>query len=77
MEVSTRQAIDLCLALGRLAGRVESSEFLDMRIDGRSIHLLPEFALKLSGALLRKADAADDWQLACGKPKRGLNHGNR
>lgn len=68
IEIDTPTAIKVCLALGRLYSKLEAGEFINLQINGEDIHLLPDLALKVSGALLRKADAADDWQLASAKP---------
>ncbi len=70
MEITTTEAANTCLALGRMVSKLEPGEFIVLTINGEAIHLLPEVALKLSGALLRKADAADDWQLAFRNPRR-------
>jgi hypothetical protein len=61
-QVSTVQAIETCLALGKAVAKLEPGEHVVLTIGGESLHLPHEVALKVSGALLRKADAADDWQ---------------
>ena len=38
-------------------------EFITMRINGRELDILPQQAKQIGGALLRKADFADDYQL--------------
>ena len=72
MTIGTTTAIDVCLSLGRMAVKLEPGEHLVLILDGYEIPLPFEAAVTVSGALLRKADAADDWQLACGlSPFRG------
>jgi len=50
-------------SLVKLAGRALPGEFVIMSINGSDLDLLPEHALKVGGALLRKADDVDDYQL--------------
>lgn len=63
MEFDTPTAAKVGLSLARLSNQVEEGEFLELSLNGEEVDLLPESALKLGTALLRKADAADDWQL--------------
>lgn len=48
------------------------SELINVNINNEKLGLLPEHATQIGGALLRKADDADDWQLENLKPKRIL-----
>lgn len=50
-------------SLAKLAGCALPGEFVIMAINGSDLDLLPEHALKIGGALLRKADDVDDYQL--------------
>jgi hypothetical protein len=59
----TPEAVKAGLNLVRKAATVGKDEFLVIRVNGRDIHLMPEHAHRIGSALLRKADAADDWQL--------------
>lgn len=64
MEFDTPTAVRVGLALAKLSNQLEQGEFLELNLDGEEINILPDSALKLSGALIRKADMADDWQRA-------------
>lgn len=54
-------------SLAKLAGCALPGEFVIMAINGSDVDLLPEHALKIGGALLRKADDVDDYQLRVSK----------
>jgi len=50
-------------ALAKKGGEAMPGEFVIMRINGEALEMLPEDAVNLGGALLRKADDVDDYQL--------------
>jgi hypothetical protein len=66
LSLKTPAAVNAGLALVKLAALAEQagSGFVDMRINGRSTHLMPRQATQIGGALLRKADCVDDYQLS-------------
>jgi hypothetical protein len=41
---------------------LEPGDVIVLEISGIEVLLLPETAMKIGGAILRKADRADDWQ---------------
>lgn len=47
--------------------RPDNGEAVVLRIDGRELSMPSDVAVRIGGALLRKADQADDWQLALGR----------
>lgn len=69
VEFSTTAAHEMGLALVKKSATLERNEFVDVKINGRSIHLMAVQATNLGVALIRKADFADDWQLSHG-PRR-------
>lgn len=64
VEMTTVVAVKIGLRIARnLVPQLEPCELVVMTINGERIELLGEVALRVAGALLRKADDADDWQL--------------
>jgi len=55
--------------LVRLSGTAISGELIVLKINGDELDLLPEQAKSIGGALLRKADKADDFQRYYAKRK--------
>lgn len=64
VEFRTPAAHKAGFALCKKAGEALIGEFVIMTINGEPLELLPEQALKVGGALLRKADFVDDYQLS-------------
>lgn len=63
LEMSTPVAVKIGLALVKHGGGVlEPSDIVVLSISGVEVLLLPETATRIGGALIRKADKADDWQ---------------
>ena len=50
------------LSLCRKATTLTPGEFVVLRVNGHDVPLAAGDAVRIGGALLRKADAADDWQ---------------
>ena len=63
IEFKTPAAFKLGFALAKKAGLALQGEFVSLVINSKEIQLLPEQALKVGGAILRKTDDADDFQL--------------
>ena len=61
MDMNTTNAHDMGLALGLT--QLAPDEMSILTINGERIDLFDPLANKLTAALLRKADAADDWQI--------------
>lgn len=51
-------------ALAVKGGQAQKGEHVTLSVNGERMQLLPEHALQLGGAILRKTDDADDYQLA-------------
>ncbi len=63
LELSTPVAMKIALSLVGHAKACEGTpDFVVLSINGEEIHLLPAIATQLGGALVKKADKADDWQ---------------
>ena len=63
LEMTTPVAVKVGLALVRNGGGIlEPGDVIVLEISGIEVLLLPETAIKIGGAILRKADRADDWQ---------------
>jgi len=63
VKMRTTAAHKAGFALAKKAGEALPGEFVIMNINGEAFELPPESALNLGGALLRKADDVDDYQL--------------
>lgn len=64
VEMTTIVAHRIGLRIARnLVPQLAAGELVVLTINGERIELLGEVALRVAGALLRKADDADDWQL--------------
>jgi hypothetical protein len=64
VQIDTPTAVRTGFQLVKLSDQVLAGEFIALRIDGEELHLLPEVARQIGGALIRKADRADDFQRA-------------
>lgn len=60
--VETPAAVKAGLSLATLAGQAQNNEIVTFSYSGETINLSPNHACKLAGALLKKADMADDFQ---------------
>ena len=60
--VNTPAAVKAGLALATLAGQAQDNEIVTFTYNGETLNLLPQHARQLAGALLKKADLADDFQ---------------
>jgi hypothetical protein len=68
LEMSTPVAVKVGLAMVDDGGSVlQVGDIVVLEISGFEVLLLPETAMRIGGAILRKANHADDWQ-------RGLIH---
>lgn len=72
IELTTIVAHRIGLDLVCKANDCLPSEQINVNINNKKLGLLPTHATQIGGALLRKADDADDWQLENLKPKRVL-----
>lgn len=68
LEMSTPVAVKiglaLCLRSDDHGANVVKGEVIAFEISGFEVLLLPETAMSIGAAILRKADRADDWQRA-------------
>lgn len=64
VELTTVVAHNTGMIIARAIPTLEKSEMIVLTINGEKLELLKPVASKLSTALLRKADDADNWQLA-------------
>ena len=64
VEMTTIIAHKIGLTIARQIPKLAPNEMIVIIINGERLELLPVVAQKVSTALLRKADTADDWQLA-------------
>lgn len=62
VELSTPAATELGLALVKEGGLVQYGEVVVLSINHVDLEIPSELALQIGGALVRKADKADDWQ---------------
>lgn len=62
--IETPAAVKAGLALATLAGQAQDNETVTFTYNGETLNLLPQHARHLAGALLKKADLADDFQRA-------------
>lgn len=60
--MNTPAAVKAGVALATMAGQAQRGEIITMTHNGETIKLLPYHAKKIGGALLKKADLADDFQ---------------
>ena len=72
LEMSTPVAVKVGLELVKSAGTAVDGELVALTISGVEVLLLPDTATRIGGAILRKADKADDWQRANNTPSRRL-----
>ena len=63
LEFKTPAAFKMGFAIVKQAGLALTGDFVSVVINGKELQLLPEQALKVGGAILRKTDDADDFQL--------------
>lgn len=62
IAVDTPAAVKAGIALATLAGQAQNNEIVTFTYSGETLNLSPTHAYKLAGALLTKADLADDFQ---------------
>lgn len=63
LEMTTPIAVKVGFSLCKNGGSwLEPDDAVLFEISGIEILLLPEIAVRVGGAILRKADRADDWQ---------------
>lgn len=73
LDMSTPVAVKVGLALVKNGGGyLDPHDVVVFNISGVEVFLLPETAMKIGGAILRKADHADDWQRDNLQPRRRL-----
>ena len=63
LEFGTPAAFKLGWDIACKSGELLPSEYLSIKINGKEIKLLSEAGLKVGGAILRKTDDADDFQI--------------
>ena len=68
VTMGTVEAHKAGFKLVKLSDQIIDGELICLKINGGELDLLPEQAKTIGGALLRKADNADDYQLQ--HPKR-------
>ena len=62
LEMRTPAAHKTGFALVKHAGEAGPSEFVVLKVNGYALNFPPKSAKQVGGALLRKADVADDFQ---------------
>ena len=62
ITLDTPAAVKAGLSLATLAGQAQGSEIVSFKYNGETLNLLPHQAKQLAGALIKKADLADDFQ---------------
>lgn len=73
LEMDTPTAVKVGLALVKNGGGLlEPNDMVLLEISGVEVLLLPQTATQVGGAILRKADKADDWQRDNLTPRRRL-----
>jgi hypothetical protein len=63
VEFKTPAAFKAGFAIVKKAGLALTGDFVSWTVNGKEIQMLPEHALKIGGAILRKTEDADDFQL--------------
>jgi len=63
VEMTTITAHGIGMAIAKAVPQLEQGEIIEVNINKEPIQLIGGYAMKVAGALLRKADDADDWQL--------------
>lgn len=63
--------------LVKMASELLTGEFMRIMINAQSIDLLPDHAQKIGAALLKKADAADDFQRGLKNDRTTVHSGHR
>ena len=63
VEMTTILAHKIGMKIGLMIPKLAPNELVKLTINRKPLELLPQVAQKVSTALLRKADQADDWQL--------------
>ena len=66
LEMRTPAAVKVGMALARAKTEAAPGDFVRFEINGEPLDLLPDVAAQVGGAVLRKADQADDWQRQVG-----------
>ena len=67
VEFNTPTAFKLGFAMVKKAGEALVGDFVSLLINSKELQLLPSQALQVGGAILRKFEDADDYQLNRGK----------
>lgn len=63
LEFKTPEAFKLGFAMVKKAGLALAGDFISWVINGKELQLTPDQARQVGGAILRKTDDADDFQL--------------
>jgi len=63
LEMRTPEAHRIGFAMCKKAGEAEAGELIIVKINGTELQFPPNNARQVGGALLRKADDADDFQI--------------
>ena len=63
LKMTTTEAHDRGFKMVKLAGEAEPGELIIVKINGSELQFPPSNARQVGGALLRKADDADDFQI--------------
>lgn len=63
LEMRTPEAHRIGFAMCKQAGLAEPGELIVVKINGSELQFPPNNARQVGGALLRKADDADDFQI--------------
>lgn len=66
LEFTTPAAFKIGFTMVKKAGAAMSGDFVKLVINSKELQLLPEHALKVGGAILRKFEDADDFQITRG-----------
>ena len=69
--VAVKVGLALCLGSDEHGANAVRDEVIVFEISGFEVLLLPETAMSIGAAILRKADRADDWQRAFFNTSRG------
>lgn len=62
IEMSTPAAVKIGMAMNHCYTQAQQGDLVIWKINGQDVQLLPLQARMTGGAMLKKADRADDWQ---------------
>lgn len=63
VRLSTIVAHKMGMAINSLVQKIEPDALIELAVSGQSLKMEPRVAMKVAGAILKKADDADDYQL--------------